>query len=66
MAAKPRQMTKISPLAGKPAPRALGTSVNGEPIGSHFHTDIAELKPGQSEIIAGGFGSDFAFKTVVR
>jgi CRP/FNR family cyclic AMP-dependent transcriptional regulator len=35
----------------------LGTAVNGEPIGSHFRTDFAELKPGQNEIIAGGFGT---------
>jgi CRP-like cAMP-binding protein len=45
---------------------ALGTSVNGEPIGSHFRTDIAELRHGQNQIIAGGFESDFAFTALVR
>ena len=45
---------------------ALGTAVNGEPIGSNFRTDFAELKPGQNEIMAGGFRSDFAFKALVR
>jgi len=44
---------------------ALGTTVNGEPIGSNFRTDAAGLRPGQNEIIAGGFGSDFAFKALV-
>ena len=28
---------------------ALGTSVNGEPIGSHFRTDVAELRAGEIE-----------------
>jgi CRP/FNR family cyclic AMP-dependent transcriptional regulator len=45
---------------------ALGTTVNGEPIGSQFRTDIAELKSGRNEIMAGGFGSDFAFSAFVR
>ena len=45
---------------------ALGTTVNGEPIGSQFGTDIAELKPGRNEIMAGGFGSDFAFSALIR
>jgi CRP/FNR family transcriptional regulator, cyclic AMP receptor protein len=44
---------------------ALGTLVNGEPIGSNFHTDIAELRPGQNAIVAGGFNSDFAFVALV-
>jgi CRP-like cAMP-binding protein len=45
---------------------AMGTTVNGEPIGSHFRTDIAELKSGRNEITAGGFRSDFAFRAHVR
>lgn len=45
---------------------ALGTTVNGEPIGSNFRTDLAGLQPGRNQIIAGGFGSDFAFRAVVR
>jgi CRP/FNR family transcriptional regulator, cyclic AMP receptor protein len=45
---------------------ALGTSVNGEPIGSHFRTDVAELRPGQNRIVAGGTDSDFAFTALVR
>jgi CRP/FNR family transcriptional regulator, cyclic AMP receptor protein len=44
---------------------SLGTSVNGEPIGSHFRTDVAELKLGQNRIVAGGFDSDFAFTALV-
>ena len=32
---------------------------------SDFRTDVAELKPGQNEIMAGGFGSDFAFRALV-
>jgi CRP-like cAMP-binding protein len=44
---------------------ALGTLVNGEPIGSNFHTDIAELRPGRNGIVAGGFESDFAFVAIV-
>jgi CRP-like cAMP-binding protein len=45
---------------------ALGTSVNGEPIGSHFRTDVAELRPGENRIVAGGFDSDFAFTALFR
>jgi hypothetical protein len=45
---------------------ALGTSVNGEPIGSHFRTDIAELRPGENRIVAGGMDSDFAFRALIR
>jgi CRP/FNR family cyclic AMP-dependent transcriptional regulator len=45
---------------------ALGTAVNGQPIGSDFRSDVAELKRGQNEIIAGGFGSDFVFRALVR
>jgi CRP-like cAMP-binding protein len=44
---------------------SLGTAVNGEPIGSHFRTDIAELKPGENRIVAGGFDSDFVFSALV-
>jgi CRP/FNR family transcriptional regulator, cyclic AMP receptor protein len=45
---------------------SLGTLVNGEPIGSHFRTDVAELRSGQNRIVAGGFDSDFAFAALVR
>jgi CRP-like cAMP-binding protein len=45
---------------------ALGTSVNGEPIGAHFPTDVAELRHGQNRIVAGGFDSEFAFAALVR
>ena len=45
---------------------SLGTSVNGEPIGSHFRTDVAELRPGLNRIVAGGADSDFAFSALVR
>ena len=38
----------------------------GEPIGTHFRTDVAELKPGQNRIVAGGVNSDFAFTALVR
>jgi CRP/FNR family transcriptional regulator, cyclic AMP receptor protein len=43
---------------------ALGTSVNGEPIGSHFGTDVAELRLGENRIVAGGIDSDFAFTAI--
>jgi CRP/FNR family transcriptional regulator, cyclic AMP receptor protein len=45
---------------------ALGTSVNGKPIGSHFPSDVAELRSGENQIVAGGFASDFAFTALVR
>jgi len=45
---------------------ALGTTVNGEAIGTHFQTDVAELRPGVNRIVAGGSGSDFAFSVLVR
>jgi hypothetical protein len=45
---------------------ALGTSVNGQPIGSHFRSDVAELRPSQNRIIAGGAGSDFVFGALVH
>jgi CRP/FNR family transcriptional regulator, cyclic AMP receptor protein len=45
---------------------SLGTTVNGEPIGSDFRSDVAELKPGQNRIVAGGSDSDFAFAALVR
>ena len=44
---------------------SLGTLVNGEPIGSHFRADVAELRPGPNRIVAGGFESDFAFTALV-
>jgi CRP/FNR family transcriptional regulator, cyclic AMP receptor protein len=45
---------------------SLGTSVNGHPIGSHFRSDIAELRPGQNQIVAGGSDSNFAFTALVH
>jgi len=45
---------------------ALGTAVNGQPIGSQFRTDIADLRPGENNIVAGGFDSDFAFSAFVH
>ena len=39
----------------------LGTAVNGQPIGEHFGTDEAPLRPGPNEIIAGGIASPFVF-----
>ena len=45
---------------------ALGTSVNGEPIGSHFRTDVAELRSGQNRLVAGGFDSEFAFTAILK
>jgi CRP-like cAMP-binding protein len=44
---------------------ALGTLVNGEPIGSPFRADVAALRPGPNRIVAGGFESDFAFTALV-
>jgi CRP-like cAMP-binding protein len=44
----------------------LGTSVNGQPLGSHFRSDVAELRLGQNQIVAGGSDSDFAFTALVR
>lgn len=52
-------------LAVRDLDSALGTSVNGEPIGSHFRSDVAELRPGPNRIVAGGFDSDFAFTALV-
>jgi hypothetical protein len=40
---------------------ALGTIVNGEPIGNHFRTDDALLRVGENEVIAGGVDSPFVF-----
>lgn len=64
-----RQHFVIASVDGRLAVRdlnsALGTLVNGEPIGSHFRSDIAELRPGPNRIVAGGFDSDFAFTALV-
>ena len=45
---------------------ALGTGVNGLKIGREFPTFRQPLKQGDNEIIAGGDGSPFRFKVVVR
>jgi hypothetical protein len=43
----------------------LGTLVNGEPVGTHFRTDDAPLRPGENEVIAGGVDSSFVFSVFV-
>jgi CRP/FNR family transcriptional regulator, cyclic AMP receptor protein len=40
---------------------ALGTIVNGQPIGHHFMRDTAPLVQGNNDIVAGGRGSQFQF-----
>jgi CRP-like cAMP-binding protein len=44
----------------------LGTIVNGEPIGNHFRTDHAELRPGENEVVAGGLDSPFVFSVLIE
>jgi len=44
---------------------ALGTIVNGEPIGNHFRTDDAPLSAGENEVIAGGVDSPFVFSVSI-
>ena len=44
---------------------ALGTIVNGEPIGGYFHTDDAPLRVGDNEVIAGGADSPFVFSVFI-
>ena len=44
---------------------ALGTVVNGEPIGHYFRTDDAPLRVGDNEVIAGGVGSPFVFSVFI-
>ena len=44
---------------------ALGTIVNGEPIGHHFRTDDVPLRAGENEVIAGGSDSAFVFSVFV-
>jgi len=43
----------------------LGTIVNGQPIGHHFDKDAVPLRRGENHILAGGFGSPFAFSLTV-
>ena len=43
----------------------LGTIVNGEPIGEHFRSDDALLRPGENEVIAGGLDSPFVFSVLI-
>jgi pSer/pThr/pTyr-binding forkhead associated (FHA) protein len=45
---------------------SLGTTVNGQPIGSNFRSDVAELRSGQNRVIAGGIDSEFAFTVFVH
>jgi CRP/FNR family transcriptional regulator, cyclic AMP receptor protein len=44
---------------------ALGTIVNGEPIGDYFRTDDAPLRAGDNEVIAGGVNSPFVFSVFI-
>jgi CRP/FNR family transcriptional regulator, cyclic AMP receptor protein len=44
---------------------ALGTIVNGEPIGDHFRGDDAPLRAGENEVIAGGVDSPFVFSVFI-
>ena len=44
---------------------ALGTIVNGEPIGHHFRADDVPLQAGENEVIAGGSDSPFVFSVFV-
>ena len=44
---------------------ALGTIVNGEPIGDHFRGDEAPLRAGENEVIAGGMNSPFVFSVFI-
>jgi CRP/FNR family transcriptional regulator, cyclic AMP receptor protein len=44
---------------------ALGTIVNGEPIGDYFRTDDAPLRIGDNEVIAGGVDSPFVFSVFI-
>jgi pSer/pThr/pTyr-binding forkhead associated (FHA) protein len=44
---------------------ALGTIVNGEPIGNHFPTDDALLRAGENEVVAGGVDSPFVFSVFI-
>jgi CRP/FNR family transcriptional regulator, cyclic AMP receptor protein len=40
---------------------ALGTIVNGQPIGHHFRSDAVPLSSGENDVLAGGRGSLFEF-----
>jgi CRP/FNR family transcriptional regulator, cyclic AMP receptor protein len=40
---------------------ALGTIVNGQPIGHYFKSDAAPLSRGENDVLAGGRGSLFEF-----
>jgi hypothetical protein len=44
---------------------ALGTIVNGEPIGNHFGTDDALLRAGENKVVAGGVDSPFVFSVSI-
>jgi CRP/FNR family cyclic AMP-dependent transcriptional regulator len=44
---------------------ALGTIVNGEPIGGYFRPDDAPLRVGDNEVIAGGVDSPFVFSVFI-
>jgi CRP/FNR family transcriptional regulator, cyclic AMP receptor protein len=45
---------------------ALGTIVNGKPIGSHFAQDSASLQRGENRVTAGGDNSLFAFIILIE
>ncbi|MDP2377333.1 cyclic nucleotide-binding domain-containing protein [Reyranella sp.] len=45
---------------------ALGTIVNGKPIGSHFMQDSASLQRGENRVTAGGQGSPFDFVILIE
>lgn len=44
---------------------ALGTIVNGQPIGHYFKTDAAMLSRGENDVLVGGRGSLFEFSVSV-
>jgi CRP/FNR family transcriptional regulator, cyclic AMP receptor protein len=45
---------------------ALGTIVNGQPIGHYFKSDAAPLSSGENDVLAGGRGSLFEFVVSVN
>ena len=45
---------------------ALGTIVNGQPIGIHFESDTAVLHRGENHVVAGGPESPFEFSVSIR
>lgn len=45
---------------------ALGTIVNGRPIGTHFMQDSASLRRGENRVTAGGYDSPFDFVILIE